>query len=455
MRSPQAPCYKAVLMNRISHIFVLFAACLSAALAGGCSPTEKEDQPAGVFYFPTGITVHPGQRYAYVVSSNFDLGYKTGTVKVLDLQELEAEILADAAGTGCGGRPCADTHFSGAIVESATRRVGSFGGTAALDPTSSKLFVSLRQDGQVALMDVGEEGRALDCAGDTADTPDREPGSFTGDCHKSRLYKTGHDDPFVLAWGSNPVAPGSGCMYAAHLKEGQVTCMNVDEPAGEDAAVSFTADFSRGLSPSGVNDFTFDAAGRIFVANRFILDGANVVAAADPLSMLGAPGQAWWFDVAYIVGGAEQKSLVLTKDGGTMYLLTRLPDALVKMAAGTDSYGTPMLETIDYTPAGIWPERLFMLESAVPARRLLYVTCSDNDYIHVFDGVTLEQVAQLRDGLDGPYWMAFYDLGTGPRALVANFENSTVTVITIDPVTLEHRTIAVVGAPRKKASGEY
>jgi DNA-binding beta-propeller fold protein YncE len=85
----------------------------------------------------------------------------------------------------------------------------------------------------------------------------------------------------------------------------------------------------------------------------------------------------------------------------------------------------------------------------------VYVTCTDNDYIHVFDGNTLEQVAQLRDGFDGPYWMAFYDLGTGPRALVANFENSTVAVVAIDPVTMAHRTVAVVGAPRKKASGEY
>ena len=437
---------------------ITLAVCAAAVLAtggGGCSPTEKDDQPAGVFYFPTSITVHPGQRYAYVVNSNFDLGYKTGTIKVLDLQELESEILADASGTGCGGRTCAATHFTGAIVEPATLKIGNFGGTAALDPTASRLFVSLRQDGMVALADVGEEGRALDCRGGTVDTPDSQPGSFIGDCHKGRLYKTGYDDPFTLAWGPNPAALGGGCVYAAHLRTGVITCLDVSAPAGDTPAVAFVADFSRGLTPSGVNDFFFDAGGRLYAANRYLLDGSNVIGAADPASMLANPGSAWWFDVAYVVGAAEQKSLLLTKDGGTLYLLGKGPDALVKMVLGADAYGTPTLDAIDYVPAGVWPERLFMFENAVPARRFVYVTCTDNDYIHVFDGNTLEQVAQLRDGFDGPYWMAFYDLGTGPRALVANFENSTVAVVAIDPVTMAHRTVAVVGAPRKKASGEY
>jgi len=282
LQTKPVACYKAVLMRLVSHIAIAAcAAALAAAGAAGCAPTEKVDQPAGVFYFPTAITVHPGQRYAYVVNSNFDLGYKTGTVKVIDLQELESEIASDAAGTGCGGTRCAATHFAGTIVESSTVRIGNFGGTAALDPTASRLFVSLRQDGQVALMDVQAEGRALDCRGDTADTPDQQPASFIGDCHKGRLYKSGYDDPFVLKWGDNPAAPGTGCVYAAHLKNGFVTCLDVSAPAGESPVIPFTADFSRGLSPSGVSDFTFLTGGRIATANRFLLDGANIIGIGD------------------------------------------------------------------------------------------------------------------------------------------------------------------------------
>jgi hypothetical protein len=167
------------------------------------------------------------------------------------------------------------------------------------------------------------------------------------------------------------------------------------------------------------------------------------------------PESIWWFDIAYIAGGAEQKSLVLTRDGTVMYLLTKSPDALIRMEVGADAAGAPAIAAVDYTTAGIWPERLFMFENDVPARRLLYAPCTDNDYIHVYDGGTLEEIAMIRDGLDGPYWMAFYDAGYGPRALVANFENSTVAVVAIDPVAMTHRTLAVIGAPRVKASGEY
>ncbi|MBI5529602.1 MAG: hypothetical protein HY897_25020 [Deltaproteobacteria bacterium] len=441
-------------MSGHRHIMFLLLAA-AAAFLPGCSPTEKDEQPPGTFYFPTSIVVHPSQRYAYVVSSNFDLGYKNGTVKVLDLEELEREIMADASGTGCGTATCAATRFAGAIVEDATVRTGSFGGTAVLNPAASRLFVSMRQDGAVAWLDVLEGGARLDCRGATVDTLADQASAFTGDCHKGHIITTGSDDPFTLAYGPNPVDATAGCVYVAHLKFGIVSCVEAETPDPAAAGPVFEADFSLGQSPAGLSDIAVAASGRMYVANRFLLEGANLLGAGDPVALAANGTAGWMFDIGYVAGGSEQKSLVLTPDGGTLYLLTRGPDALIRMSIGTDSAGTPYLEAMDYVPAGIWPERLFMWEHDVPARRLLYVACTDEDYVHVFDGATLSEIALLRDGFDGPYWMAFYDVGAGQRALVANFENSTVAVLSIDPASLSHRTVAVIGTPRIKAKGEY
>ncbi|MBI5528236.1 MAG: hypothetical protein HY897_18035 [Deltaproteobacteria bacterium] len=441
----------------MSVFFKTAAALVLAAVitATGCSPTEKDEQPPGTFYFPTSIAVHPSQRYAYVVSSNFDLGYKHGTIKVIDLGELDREILADASGTGCGGTTCAQTRFSGAIVEDSTVRIGNFAGTAVFNPAASRLFVSQRQDGAVAWLNVSEGGARLDCRGSTADTPEAQPSEFVGDCHKGHLISSGSDDPFTLAYGPNPVTPDAGCVYVAHLKFGVVSCIEAESADPSAAGPVFSADFSRGQSPSGISDIAITASGRLFATNRFLVEGANVLGAGDPASLATSGTAGWLFDIGYVAGGGEQKSMVMTPDGGTLFLLTRAPDALIRMSVGSDSAGTPYVEAMDYVPAGIWPERLFMWENDLPARRLLYVACTDNDYIHVFDAETLYEIALLRDGFDGPYWMAFYDTGAGKRALVANFENSTVAVVSIDPATMAHQTLAVIGNPRVKAKGEY
>jgi DNA-binding beta-propeller fold protein YncE len=217
----------------------------------------------------------------------------------------------------------------------------------------------------------------------------------------------------------------------------------------------YSADFSLGLIVSGVNDVAFNGAGRMFVANRSVYGVQNLIGAGDPSSLILEPAGGWMFDVTYIMGIGQQKSIAIPSDGNTLYMVTEAPDALIRFAVANDPYGIPTLQALDYVLTGVDPSRVFMLETDSPKRRLLYIPCVDSNFVHVIDGFTMEQVDLLEYAFDGPYWMAFYDAPAGKRALVANFESSQISVISIDPVTLEHKFLANVGPPRVIESGGY
>jgi hypothetical protein len=439
------------------HIYraIVLTVLTIAAAAAGCSSNAKSRQPDGTFYFPLTMAVHPSQKYAYIVSSNFDLGYTLGTLKVVDLVKLENMIQADLGGTGCNGHKCSDNYYTDAILEQSTLQIGNFGGQVLLNSAGTRLFVAQRQDNVVSWADISPDGSTLDCVGSTIENPDDNPTAFLGSCHRSHYFKTGYNDPFDMALGPNPVNAAEGCIYVGHLREGVITCIAPDAPSPTVRGIVYKPDFSLGLPTTGVNDIEFSSAGRMFVANRSVFGDKNLLGAGDPPALLNNPTNGWMFDITDVAGMGQQKSLAVTADGSTIYLLIQGPDALLRFNIFPGVYGTPEIQAVDYLPVGVDPSRLFMLETTSPARRLLYIPCVDGDYVHVVDGNTMEQAALLDWGFDGPYWMAFYDSANGKRALISNFESSQITVISIDPLTMSHGFLAAVGAPRMIEAGGY
>jgi len=420
-------------------------------LTTACSVSYAPPQPPGTFYFPVSIAVHPNQNYAYVVSSNFDLGYSLGTLKVIDLVKLEAEIKADQQGIGCDGGPCYATYYADTILENSTLQIGNFGGQVTLNDGGTRLFVAQRQDNIVSWADISDGGMVLDCKGNTTDT---SASSYVGSCHKSHFIQTGFNDPYAITPGPNPMYPAYGCMYITHLREGFVTCIASDAPSPTDLGVNFLADFSLGLPISGINDLAFNNSGRMFAANRITIGGSNFIGSGDPANVVLDPANVWFLDITAVAGYGQQKSLLISPDGKAIYLVTQAPDAVIKFSLTSGSGGVPVITTIDYAPAGIDPSRIFYLQVDQDTP-LLYVPCVDGNYVHVFNGNTLERVAFLRFPFNAPYWMAFYNGTGGLRALVANFESSQISVISIDPLTLIHKFLANVGPPRPIASGGY
>ena len=184
-----------------------------AALAGGCHwdlhDPGTDPKPAQL-YFPSGIAMDPGRRYAYVSNGNADLRYGGGTIQIVDMLAFECtvavarqQLLADQTppSGACGDAAtwtqavsdarcaldpldpsivdCDETPF---ILQTSTVRVGNFAGAIRVVKTGDRtrrLFVAVRGDPSVTFIDVdlvddpaaAAPGVVLDCY----DHPDTVP----------------------------------------------------------------------------------------------------------------------------------------------------------------------------------------------------------------------------------------------------------------------------------------
>jgi DNA-binding beta-propeller fold protein YncE len=160
------------------------------------------------FFFPAGIAMDPGGRYAYVTNGNADLRYGGGAVMMVDLQRFEcaselfrqnvtglgaglpaacsdpAQAMDDSVNAGCLLDPidpsivdCDETRF---IIANATVKVGNFAGALKLrriDDRRRTLYAAVRGDPSVTRIDV-DLGHDLSVPG-TLDCFD-DPASLTG-----------------------------------------------------------------------------------------------------------------------------------------------------------------------------------------------------------------------------------------------------------------------------------
>ncbi len=82
MRSPRA---------RSSALQLVLAGAVAGALGSGCYGADNgPPPPEAQFYYPTAVLASPGGKVLYVVNSDFDLQYKSGTVQALDLRAILA-----------------------------------------------------------------------------------------------------------------------------------------------------------------------------------------------------------------------------------------------------------------------------------------------------------------------------------------------------------------------------
>lgn len=190
---------------------------LAVALVGGCHWDLHDpgtDPKPGQLYFPSGIAMDPGLRYAYVSNGNADLRYGGGTLQLVDMLAFECAVaavrnqadssvpvpgacgalatpgltLADPDHGRCRPDPldpsiidCDETPF---IVQTATVRVGNFAGAIRVVKTGDRtrrLFVAVRGDPSITVIDVdlvddpagAAPGVVLSCYDHPEDVPGR------------------------------------------------------------------------------------------------------------------------------------------------------------------------------------------------------------------------------------------------------------------------------------------
>lgn len=164
-----------------------------AVLVGGCHwalNDQGTDPKTAQLYFPSGIAMDPGGRYAYVANANADLRYGGGTVMLVDMLAFECSIaryrqrfpLQPGAPTldlpaACGSDPTAwdagidrslcredpldpsivDCDETGFIRAASTVRIGNFAGqlrVRAIDDVHRQLYVAVRGDPSITFIDV-------------------------------------------------------------------------------------------------------------------------------------------------------------------------------------------------------------------------------------------------------------------------------------------------------------
>lgn len=108
-------------MRRSLLIVLLTAACVAAE--PGVAP------PPDALLYPTSAVMHPDGRTLAVVSANFNLSYRNGTINLIDLTSRETE--ADGPGR---------------IVRAWTTEIGTFAGEAAFHPSGRRLYAVARGD---------------------------------------------------------------------------------------------------------------------------------------------------------------------------------------------------------------------------------------------------------------------------------------------------------------------
>jgi hypothetical protein len=481
-------------------------ASLRLAAAGvmilvSCSVGESGIAPPDdAIFFPAGLAADPEGDWLYVVNSNSNLRYNTGTVVAVDVAKARADRLQTAwpacpavdSRTGAasvveaccrdalGARilSCKEERY---IASSATVRIGSFGGAAVIQETGlgfRRLFVAVRGDPSITFVDVRTPGPgaiSLGCFEPLGGLPggagarlceapwriSAEDGSPTG----LRLP----EEPFALALDA-----ARSLLYVGHLtsgspteEEGGISVVDVctGSAAGPKLVSAERRLFERAaaqgvssltLSPGGVQEPVLLATSRVYpeVAELVLPDAP----ACQP--GMGRSGQAVEIDrgsnfVSSAFGDdpTELRGVALSEDGHTAYLLHRDPPAIVVVDRSLDpSTGQPSNRPVEVIAVCSGPTDLQVHESDPRRGRRLFVSCFETGQVLVVDPALLTVVAAI-------------DVGRGPSALsfpereptiayVSGFADNNVSVIDLDPDSpTEYTVVQRIGLPGPERAG--
>lgn len=405
-------------------------------VALGCA-SDKLGAPLLVdgFQFPVGLAVHE-EGYAIVGSANFDLGYISGSVSVVDLNGLAADL----------EKPISDRKdltYRQFIMPDKGIATDNFSGTLALSPDGKLAALTVRENDQLLLFDVevqvdgGEADLNLSCWPSTS----RPSGNFPkcdGARHRIALSEK---DPYdiLLMDGPETEEGRQRTAYVSFLQSGNVAV--IDIPASRDDVPRVLYTLNTGVA--GSSDLARSpTSGLVFVTSRFPQTLSNPVHYFDP--DLGEAADVHRVDFFDRFLGNETRSIAFATDGLTAGLVTSNPDMLVLLDTSPDYTGRPINAFLGTVGLGSNPSRVTALGD------LMFVTGAKDDTIYVVDAMARRLVAVLEDVCRGPFEIAFWDRGDLKWGLVTCFEDSTLAVFDADQSSASFLDVlARVGKPNK------
>jgi DNA-binding beta-propeller fold protein YncE len=406
---------------------------LLVALAGCLPDTDGIDPPLDQLIFPVGLAVTADDSRLLAVNSNFDLEYNSGTLTAIDISDLHAAIAEETAEVSPDGR-YVFIDDSALIIESETIRVGAFASDLALSPGGERAMIPVRGERAILLIEVGDPaaGAFLDCGqGD-----DRRCDS---------AHRVESNDRFTLPIEPYEVAaldyvePSSGGIttlgFATHLAGGEVSLFVVQDGAAgsqnDGELIGVLGGVIREASGIAVNPVNKQiyVAGRSQDAQVAVLsvytDSTNGQYSHEPFFR-----QVSHIDIgAEMYAGTNARGLAVADDGAFAYLATRTPAALLELDAATHELTD--MTTVCTDPSVV---ELFRHDGGTtdPADDVTYafVLCFLTGQVFIVDTKALI-VRAVRSVGSNPHAVAFDR--TRRRAYVANFRESTISIIDVEP----------------------
>lgn len=382
--------------------FPTVAACAAlASFALGCAdPYVEPLPPRDRLNYPVGITIHPEGRFLYVVNSNFDTRYREdvgGTLSVVDLETREL-------------RPQASPFLP------------SFGGMIELNRDGTRAYVATRNQNAVVSLSVSPHGATVYCQDGEVTTSDplactlrRVPDVVGGAFVPS--------DPFALDVTTIDWESGDGVPFeidlvnVAHLRGDNVTTIAI--PRTEDAENPLASSMQSASLIAGGSAIERRPGTRdIYVGGRL----SREIAIFFPYL---APGSATvqalirrgTIQLGNVGESVDTRGLAFDETGDTLFVVTRVPDALhivdlgprdVETGAGTLDQVVASIP-VARNPSGVFPH------AGADGNTLLYVPSFDEEIVQVVDPTTRAVIDRIELGAK-PYDMEF-DVAPGTCTL--------------------------------------
>lgn len=408
-------------------------------LGVGCMPdTSGIDPPGDRMIYPVGISTIVDDQFLLVVNSNFDLEYNAGTVTAIDIRDLDAEIEAPESETS------KDDNYrflsaSKLIQADETIRVGAYASDLNLTPGGDRALIPVRGERSIVVIDVGDAaaGQLLDC-GEGADL--RCDGAHRVDSNDEYTLPI---EPYEVASLDYPEPNGETTTlgFATHLAGGEVSLFVIRDGQTGSAAPPELIRVLKGVVP-GASGIAVNPVNRdIYVAGRRDPDPHVAV-----LRVLTDSANGYYSDNPFfnqvdhvpigeeMYAGTDARGIAVSSDGSRGYVVVRSPASLLEFSV--DGYFMTDLESVCTEPSVV---ELYDYDNGTPE------TDDDVTYAFVLCFVTGQVVIV---DTRGPNVVAVQSTGAGPhaitfdrtrgRAYIANFRESTISIIKIEPPFFDH-----------------
>ena len=394
---------------------IVGVAMLLASLTACEEKRAGSPLPEGEFQFPAGVAVHPAG-YALVTSSNFDLAFESGSLRIVDLNGLRLSDLATP--------DPADPSWSRFVLDDRSIGLDDFAGTIRLSADGKLAVVADRSSNRLVLIDVYEDegGIRLDCWPDGR----RPEGAFPKCDGAMHLLKLAQDDPYDVLLsevksGGNLVARKA---IVSFLRSEFVSVWQL--PLSGDADLPeklFELELGDGVA--GAGDLAYSpVSDRVFVGSRYPGLSSNPIHYFDWGQ--GASSVLKTEDLFTDMLGSETRGVKFAEDGLTLGVLVRNPDVLVFLDTAPLLDGSPSLNVVGEVLVGDNPTTLRFFDGT------FFVMDAKGDTIYAVDGRTMRLRAASEEICRGPYDMAFWQPGDVTWALVACFEDNTLSILDVD-----------------------